>query len=109
MSARESQALVSSIETFWHTAESSPSTAHPQPPAPLKLRGRRFDGGGDEDWYCCLIGRRRDRRALLAFVLSRIVGRFGFWERGWVLAPHVFAAPFESGFNPAKPHYLAPR
>jgi hypothetical protein len=27
--------------------------------------------------------------ALVAFVLSRIVGRFGFSERGWVLAPHA--------------------
>jgi hypothetical protein len=54
-----------------------------------KLRGRRFDGGGDEDWYCCLIGRQRGRRALVAFVLSRIVGRFGFSERGWVPAPHA--------------------
>ena len=54
-----------------------------------KLRDRRFDGGGDEDWYCCLIGRQRGRRALVAFVLSRIVGRFGSSERGWVPAPHA--------------------
>jgi len=58
MSARESQALVSSIETFWHTAESSPSTAHPQPPARWSLRRLAVSSGTG----CA--GRRRNVRNL---------------------------------------------
>jgi hypothetical protein len=90
MSARESQASVSSIETFWHTAESSPSTAHPQ--RNLCGHGRPVDVGGSRLIPCIPKHAAAQNcaavsAACVAFVLSRIVGFFGFSERGWVRLP----------------------